>query len=286
MTTWASRRRELQEKRRPDRSRPSTPPGITGLLLSLVILFILVSVVLTVEGWARPVSMSQAISRYLRPRGRSGHPPASGCVLVSGLGHRQTEPPAPLPVRGADTAGNRRSPKRRVLELPHRLLHKPLAELDLLRTPHRPRGDRWTGLAALDGRARGRDQPVDVAVFAGVAEHPHFGARSGQGPGPPFAQARRRKIHGTLVTAGAIRFVGQPNLTIAGHKIPAVHIEVQWRLSGPQVGTERDDLWFDAQSGLPLQNRRTIQVRTRTPFGPSTYTENGEFVLRSLTPKT
>jgi hypothetical protein len=94
------------------------------------------------------------------------------------------------------------------------------------------------------------------------------------------------QIHGTLVSVGATRFLGQPILTIAGHKIPSVHIEVQWRLSGPQVGTERDELWYDAQSGLPLQNRRSIHVRTETPFGASNYTENGEFVLRSLTPKT
>ena len=94
------------------------------------------------------------------------------------------------------------------------------------------------------------------------------------------------QIHGTLVTIGATRFLGQPILTIAGHKIPSVHIEVLWKLSGPQVGTELDDLWFDAQSGLALQNRRSIRVRTGTPFGHSTYTEHGEFVLRSLTPKT
>ena len=94
------------------------------------------------------------------------------------------------------------------------------------------------------------------------------------------------QIHGTLVTTGASRFLGQPILTIAGHKVSSVHIEVQWKLGGPQVGTERDDLWFDTRSGLPLQNRRSIHVRTGTPFGPSTYTENGEFALQSLTPKT
>jgi hypothetical protein len=82
------------------------------------------------------------------------------------------------------------------------------------------------------------------------------------------------QIHGTLVTVGATRILGQPVLRIAGYKIPSVHVEVQWRLSGPQVGTERDDLWFDAQSGLPLENRRSIHVRTETPFGASTYTEN------------
>ena len=103
---------------------------------------------------------------------------------------------------------------------------------------------------------------------------------------PARCKGTSTQIHGALVTVGATRFLGQPILTIAGHKIPSVHIAVQWRLSGPQVGTERDDLWFDSRSGLPLQNRRGILVRTETPFGPSTYTENGEFVLRSLTPKT
>jgi len=93
-------------------------------------------------------------------------------------------------------------------------------------------------------------------------------------------------IHGTLVTVGTTHFLGQPVLRVAGHKIPSVHVEVQRRLSGPQVGTERDDLWFDAQTGLPLENRRSILVRTETPFGPSNYTENGEFVIQSLTPKT
>jgi len=102
---------------------------------------------------------------------------------------------------------------------------------------------------------------------------------------PALCTGTSTQIHGTLVSAGTTHFVGQPILTIAGQKIPAIHVEVQWKLTGPQVGVERDDLWFDAQSGLPLQNRRSIQVRTTTPFGPSTYTENGEFALRSLRPE-
>jgi hypothetical protein len=78
--------------------------------------------------------------------------------------------------------------------------------------------------------------------------------------------------------------LGYPMLSIAGHQVRSVHIEVQWTLSGPQVGSEQDDLWYDARSGLPLRNRRSISVRTNTPFGQSTYTENGEFVLKSLNP--
>ena len=161
------------------------------ILLSLVIVFIVVSVVLTLEGRARPVSIGQAISRYHSAASiRSGHPPASGCVLVPGLGHRQPEPPAPLPGRGADTPRNRRGPEGRVLVLPHRLLHQPLAELDLLRASHRPGGDGRIGVAALDGRSRGRDQLVDVAVYPGVGQHP-CGAGRGQVLGRRDARARR-----------------------------------------------------------------------------------------------
>ena len=121
-------------------------------------------------------------------------------------------------------------------------------------------------------------------MFAGIAEHPVGAAVDKEWPAR--CTGTSTQIHGTLVTTGTSRFLGQPILIIAGHKVSSVDIEVQWKLGGPQVGTERDDLWFDAQTGLPLRNRRSIHVRTETPFGPFTYTENGEFVLQSLTPRT
>ena len=254
-------------------------------LLSLVILFILVSVVLAVEGRARPVSMSQAISRYhsdpaadpgthplpgvysyqgsgtdalsLPPLSQSEGPTLPGTVEVQGDGcwsfridystnHWQSWTYCGRPAGLVETGGL----------VWQRWMVGPLAE---------------TNLSTL------RCSPGVLSIPSSSAVEKSW---------PALCTGTSTQIHGTLVSTGATRFVGQPNLTIAGHKIPAVHVEVRWKLSGPQVGTERDDLWFDAQSGLPLQNRRSIQVRTRTPFGPSTYTENGEFVLRSLTPKT
>ena len=70
MSKWTSRTRRLQKKRRPVTSRAERPVRhhrvrtALLILLSLVIVFIVVSVVLTLEGRARPVSIGQAISRY------------------------------------------------------------------------------------------------------------------------------------------------------------------------------------------------------------------------------
>ena len=94
------------------------------------------------------------------------------------------------------------------------------------------------------------------------------------------------QITGKVVSAGSYRSLGESTVVIGGHNVRAVHFLQQWVLSGAQVGTERDDVWFDAANGLPLENRRSIRVRTDTPFGSSTYTEAGEFKLQSLTPVT
>ena len=92
------------------------------------------------------------------------------------------------------------------------------------------------------------------------------------------------QINGEVVIAGSYRSLGESTVVIAGHNVRAVHFLQQWILSGALVGTERDEVWFDAATGLPLENHRSIRVRTDTPFGSSTYTETGEFELRSLTP--
>ena len=55
-------------------------------------------------------------------------------------------------------------------------------------------------------------------------------------------------------------------------------------MSGAQVGTERSEVWFVAASGLPVSNERTVEARTDTPIGESTYTETGEFHLVSVDP--
>ena len=255
------------------------------VLLSLVVVFIVVSVVLTLEGRARPVSMSQAISRYHSDAGTvPGTHPLPGVYSYRGSGTDSLSLPPLSQAEGPTLPGTVEVQKDGCWSF----------RIDYS-TNHwqswtycgRPTGlvesggsvwQRWmVGPLAETNLSTLRCDPGLVSIPAAPAVGKSWAAR---------CTGTSTQIRGTLVTAGATHFVGQPVLTIAGHKIPTVHVEVQWRLSGPQVGTERDDLWFDAQSGLPLQNRRSIRVRTATPFGSSTYTENGQFVLRSLTPQT
>jgi hypothetical protein len=92
------------------------------------------------------------------------------------------------------------------------------------------------------------------------------------------------EIAGTVDSTGFNRYQGETDMTISGHRVRVAHISEQWALRGAQVGPQHDDIWFDTATGLPVENRRTIRVKTATPFGTSTYTETGTFTLRSLTP--
>jgi hypothetical protein len=255
------------------------------VLLSLVILFVLVSVVLTLEGRARPVSMSQAISHFHSdPSADPGAHPPPGVYSYQGTGTDSLSLPPLSQAEGPTLPGT--------VELQSDGCWSFRIDYSTNHWQSWTYCARPTGLVETGGLVWQRWMVGPVAetnlstLRCSLALLSIPSAPAVDKVWPARCMGTSTQVHGTLVSVGATRFLGQPILTIAGHKIPSVHIEVQWTLSGSQVGTERDDLWYDAQSGLPLQNRRSIHVRTGTPFGPSTYTENGEFVLQSLTPRT
>jgi hypothetical protein len=255
------------------------------VLLSLVILFVLVSVMLTLEGRARPVSMSQAISHFHSdPSADPGAHPPPGVYSYQGTGTDSLSLPPLSQAEGPTLPGT--------VELQSDGCWSFRIDYSTNHWQSWTYCARPTGLVETGGLVWQRWMVGPVAetnlstLRCSLALLSIPSAPAVDKVWPARCMGTSTQVHGTLVSVGATRFLGQPILTIAGHKIPSVHIEVQWTLSGSQVGTERDDLWYDAQSGLPLQNRRSIHVRTGTPFGPSTYTENGEFVLQSLTPRT
>jgi hypothetical protein len=89
---------------------------------------------------------------------------------------------------------------------------------------------------------------------------------------------------GEVVAAGPYRYLGQEDLDIRGTRVKAFHYRWSRTLTGGQTGTEAGDFWFDAETGLPLQNRRVITVHSDSPIGQVTYTEQGSFRLESMTP--
>jgi hypothetical protein len=92
-------------------------------------------------------------------------------------------------------------------------------------------------------------------------------------------------VAGETVSSGTERFVGEEVLEIAGEQVRTQHFVSERTMRGAQVGTDRSDVWFEVDSGLPVRNERRIEAATDTPLGSSTYTEEGSFRLTSQAPR-
>lgn len=89
---------------------------------------------------------------------------------------------------------------------------------------------------------------------------------------------------GTTTTAGPYRYVGEETLRIGDRSVRAYRYHRERTTSGNQSGGESSDVWFAAETGLPLRNERHLEARTATVIGEVHYTETGEFQLTDLTP--
>ncbi len=91
-------------------------------------------------------------------------------------------------------------------------------------------------------------------------------------------------VKGKTVSAGPYRFIGLATISVGGTRVPAVHFLRLRTDSGAQRGTERSEVWFSARNGLLLRVQQDLKVTSPTPFGTSTYTQVGVFLLVSLVP--
>ena len=94
------------------------------------------------------------------------------------------------------------------------------------------------------------------------------------------------RVSGTTVTAGTITFLGRDRLTVGGKQIEALHYREVNKISGSQTGEETNEWWWSATDALPLQAKRSATVASASPIGSITYTESGNWKLKSTTPKT
>lgn len=112
--------------------------------------------------------------------------------------------------------------------------------------------------------------------------------RVDQEPGDTWEQSCRGTSTGTegeALSAGPYSFVGSEDVEVGGDTVSAHHYHRERTMSGAQSGTEVSEVWFSAETGMPLRNERTIEVRTDTIIGEVTYTEEAEFHLTSLVPE-
>ena len=111
--------------------------------------------------------------------------------------------------------------------------------------------------------------------------------RPAQRAGDQWMQECRGTSTGTsgeVVSTGPYTYLGPESLDIGGNKVEALHYRRSRTLTGGQTGTEDVEVWFDADTGLPLRNQRNITVRSDSLIGGVTYEEDGSFSLVSRTP--
>jgi hypothetical protein len=79
-----------------------------------------------------------------------------------------------------------------------------------------------------------------------------------------------------------VEVLGRDTLTVDGQQVEVVHVRSTETFSRAQTGTEVDEWWLDASTGLPVR----LVVDARLQGGLSSYTETADLTLTSMSPAT
>lgn len=108
-------------------------------------------------------------------------------------------------------------------------------------------------------------------------------------PGAAPGDTRAGVCHGTSdlddkVTDDhmSVEVVDVGPFTVGDERVDAVHLRSTEKLSRAQTGTEVDEWWLDARTGLPLK----LTIGSSLKGGPSDYSERATLVLSTTTPAT
>jgi hypothetical protein len=89
-------------------------------------------------------------------------------------------------------------------------------------------------------------------------------------------------IGGLTTDAGAVLVLDTATLTVGGVEVPVVHVRSADTFGDAQTGTEVDEWWLDARTGLPV--KLVIDANLKSSVGD--YVESGTLELTTLTPAT
>lgn len=132
-------------------------------------------------------------------------------------------------------------------------------------------------------------QKWDFVVFANESTttfvcDASIAIRAGQRPGEQWTQTCHDRDDASSVSSGPYRYVGREVLRIGDSDVPAHRYHRERTMRGDQSGSERSDVWFAVDTGLPLRNERSIDVSSNTVIGDVRYTEEASFEATSVHP--
>ena len=89
---------------------------------------------------------------------------------------------------------------------------------------------------------------------------------------------------GAAAVSMAGQVVARGTMAVAGAAVPAVHVQIQERLTGATKGTRSHDMWFALTNQLPIVFNSVTDAQTQTTFGYTAYHEQLVLSLRSTQP--
>ena len=107
---------------------------------------------------------------------------------------------------------------------------------------------------------------------------------------PPAVPARctgtSDTIDGVTADAVSLEVLEVGTVEVAGSQVAAVKVRTTDTFTDAQRGTEVDEWWVDATTGLPLHLAIDSKITSDTPVGTADYTEHGTLELTTLQPAT
>ncbi len=91
-------------------------------------------------------------------------------------------------------------------------------------------------------------------------------------------------IDGTTTSEVRFTFIGHEALDIDSVAVPTIHYQENDTLTGAQRGSTSTDYWYSVNDLLLVRMERHLELRTDSPIGDITYTEDGQWKLSSILP--
>lgn len=87
------------------------------------------------------------------------------------------------------------------------------------------------------------------------------------------------------VSSGTNTFLGVEDVRVGDELVETYRYRAERTISGDQDGQERFETWYSTRDGMLVKGTRSVEVRSPSPIGDVTYTEEGSFALSDLTPR-
>ena len=87
------------------------------------------------------------------------------------------------------------------------------------------------------------------------------------------------------VSSGTNTFLGVEDVRVGDEVVETYRYRAERTISGDQDGRERFEAWYSTRDGMLVKGTRSVEVRSPSPIGDVTYTEDGWFALSGLTPR-